>query len=238
MPLSFMYVTLSKLHWAFITAVGVTNVSARLSSIIKNTSGKACSPCVPVRIIVSYQVCARLVSAVCRIVVLLWLCSGPTIWCRSLKHMRLCIHVMNTSKSSSLLYVGIGMPMAMVFRYAYVPKVMGIHCSTSWAVSEIALFIWSLNALLRFSDLSLPSICPCEGFRSLQGVSISLQLYPVGVLGRLTGGLSPSLSGLALSSAPGRSSGSGLSSGLSLFGSHHLPPPPPPPPPLPPGSGL
>ena len=146
--------------------------------------------------------------------------------------MRLCIQVMNTSKLSSPLYVGIGVPVTMVFRYAYVPEVTGVHCSTSWAASEITLFIWSLNALLCFSDLSSPSIRPCEGFRSLQGVSISLQSYPMGVLGRLTGGLSPSLSGLVLSSAPGRSSGS------SLFGGHRPPLPPPPPPPLPPGSGL
>ena len=117
--------------------------------------------------------------------------------------MRLRIQVMNTSKSSSPPYVGIGMPVAMVFRYAYVPEVTGVHRSTSWAASEIALFIRSLNALLHFSDLSSPSICPCEGFQSLQGVSISLQSYPVGVLGRLMGGLSPSLSGFALSSAPG-----------------------------------
>ena len=87
------------------------------------------------------------------------------------------------------------MPVVMVFRYVYVPEVMGVHCSTSWAVSEIALFIQSLNALLHFSDLSSPSIHPCEGFQSLQGVLISLQSYPMGVLGRLMGGLSPSLSG-------------------------------------------
>ena len=83
MPLSFMYVTLSKLRWAFVTAAGVTNVSARLSSIVKNAGGQACSPHVPMRIIVLYQVCARSVSAACRFVVLLWSCSGPTIWCRS-----------------------------------------------------------------------------------------------------------------------------------------------------------
>ena len=83
MPLSFVYVTLLKLHWAFVTAVGVTNVSARLSSIVKNAGGKVCSPCIPMCIIVSYQVCAQLVSAACRMVVLLWLCSGPMIWCRS-----------------------------------------------------------------------------------------------------------------------------------------------------------
>ena len=136
--------------------------------------------------------------------------------------MRLCIHVMNTSKLSLPPYVGIGMPMATVFRYAYIPKVMGVHCSTLWAASEIALFIQSLNALLRFLDLSSPSICPCEGFWSLQGVLISLQLYPVGVLGRLMGGLSPSLSGLALPSAPGRSSGSGLLSGSLLFGGRYI----------------
>ena len=152
--------------------------------------------------------------------------------------MRLCIQVMNTSKSSSLLYVGIGMPVVTVFRYAYIPEVTGVRRSTSWAVSEIALFIRSLNVLLHFSDLSSPSDHPCEGFRSLQGVLISLQSYPMGVLGRLTGGLSPSLSGLVLSSAPGRLSGSGLSSGSSLFGGCCPLPPPPPPPPLLPGSGL
>ena len=64
----------------------------------------------------------------------------------------------------------------------------GVHCSTSWAVSEITLFIQSLNALLHFSDLSLPSVCPHEGLQSLQGVSICLQSYPMGVLGRLRGG--------------------------------------------------
>ena len=76
MPLSFVYVTLSKLRWAFVTGAGVTNVSARLSSIVKNAGGKACSPRVPVRIVVSYQVCARSISAARRIVVLLWSCSG------------------------------------------------------------------------------------------------------------------------------------------------------------------
>ena len=78
MPLSFMYVTLSKLHWAFVTAAGVMNVSARLSSIVKNAGGKACSPRVPVRIVVSYQVCARLVSAAHRIVVMFW--SYDLVW--------------------------------------------------------------------------------------------------------------------------------------------------------------
>ena len=110
--------------------------------------------------------------------------------------------LMDTTHSAALLYVGIGMPMATVFKYAYVPKVMGGHRSTSWAASEITLFIRSLNTLLCFLDLSSPSIRLCEGFRSLQGVSISLQSYPMGMLGRLTGGLSPSLSGLVLSSAP------------------------------------
>ena len=152
--------------------------------------------------------------------------------------MRLCIQVMNTSKLSSPPYVGIGVPVVTVFRYAYVPEVTGVRHSTSWAASEIALFIRSLNALLCFLDLSSPSDHLCEGFWSLQGVLISLQSYPVGVLGRLTGGLSPSLSGFALSSAPSRSSGSGLSSGSLLFGGRRPPPPPPPPLPLPPGSGL
>jgi hypothetical protein len=71
MPLSLVYVILSKLHWAFVTAAGVTNVSASLSSIVRKAGGNACKPHVPVHIVVSYQVCAWSFNAAHRIVVLL-----------------------------------------------------------------------------------------------------------------------------------------------------------------------
>ena len=48
---------------------------------------------------------------------------------------------MNTSKSSSLPYVGIGMPVVMVFRYVYVPKVMGIAI-TILSMSLLFILSW------------------------------------------------------------------------------------------------
>jgi hypothetical protein len=69
--LSLVNVILLKLRWAFITAAGVMNVSASLSSIIRNAGGNACKPHIPVHIVVSYQVCTRSFNAAHRIVVLL-----------------------------------------------------------------------------------------------------------------------------------------------------------------------
>jgi ABC-type polysaccharide/polyol phosphate export permease len=63
--------SISKLHWAFITAAGVTNISASLSSIIKNMGGNTCKPHIPVHIVVLYQVCTRSFNTACRMVVLL-----------------------------------------------------------------------------------------------------------------------------------------------------------------------
>jgi hypothetical protein len=71
MPLSLVYVILSKLHWAFITAAGVTNVSASLSSIVRNAGGNECKPHIPVHMVISYQVCTWSFNAARRIVVLL-----------------------------------------------------------------------------------------------------------------------------------------------------------------------
>jgi hypothetical protein len=53
------------------TAAGVTNISASLSSIVKNTGGNACKPCIPVHIVISYQVCTQSFNAAHRMVVLL-----------------------------------------------------------------------------------------------------------------------------------------------------------------------
>jgi hypothetical protein len=71
MPLSLVYVILLKLHWAFVTAAGVTNVSASLSSIIRNAGGNACKPRIPVHIVILYQVYTWSLNAAHRIVVLL-----------------------------------------------------------------------------------------------------------------------------------------------------------------------
>jgi hypothetical protein len=145
---------------------------------------------------------------------------------------------MKTSKSSSQLYEGIGMPVAMVLRYAYVPKVTGVRLSTSQAASQIALWIRPLNVLLHVSEIHLPSVRMRLGFGSQPDISSWLQSYPAGVAERSRGGLSPSLSVSGLCSGPGLSSRSKSSPGSPPAGG--LLPLPLPPPPLslpPPGSG-
>jgi hypothetical protein len=131
------------------------------------------------------------------------------------------------------------MPVAMVLRYAYVPKVTGVRLSMSRAASRIASWICPLNVLLHVSEICLPSVCMRLGFGSQPDMSSWLQSYPAGVAERPRGGPSPSLSVSGLWLGPGLSSGSESSPGSPPAGG--LLPPPPPPPPLsspPPGSGL
>jgi hypothetical protein len=129
---------------------------------------------------------------------------------------------MKTSKSSSPLYEGIGVPVATVLRYAYVPEVTGVYLSMSRAASQIASWICPLNVLLRVSEIHSPSVRMRLGFGSQPDISSWLQSYPAGGAERPRGGLSPSLSVSGLWSGPGLSSGSPPAGGL-------LPPPPPPP---------
>jgi hypothetical protein len=88
---------------------------------------------------------------------------------------------MKTSKSSSLLYEGIGVPVAMVLRYAYVPEVTGVCLSTSRAASQIASWIRPLNMLLHVSEIHSLSIRMHLGFGSQPDISSWLQSYPAGV---------------------------------------------------------
>jgi hypothetical protein len=140
---------------------------------------------------------------------------------------------MKTSKSSSPLYEGIGMPVATVLRYAYVPEVTGVRLSTSRAASRIASWIRPLNVLLYVSEIHLLSVRMRLGFGSQPDISSWLQSYPAGVAERPRGGLSPSLSISGLSSGSESLPGSPPAGGLLP-----LPPPPPPLSSLPPGSSL
>ena len=94
------------------------------------------------------------------VVIVFWSYDLSGVNCRSTLD-----HVMNTSMSSLPPYVGIGVPMATVFRYVYVPEVTGVHCSTSWAASVIVLLIQSS----RSASSSAPgwSFGSCKGYKSL-----------------------------------------------------------------------
>jgi hypothetical protein len=88
---------------------------------------------------------------------------------------------MKTSKSSSPLYKGIGVPVATVLRYACVPEVTGVRLSTLQAASRIASCIRPLNVLLHVSEIHSLSIHMCLGFGSQPDTSSWLQSYPAGV---------------------------------------------------------
>jgi hypothetical protein len=148
---------------------------------------------------------------------------------------------MKTYKSSSPLYEGIGVPVATVLRYTYIPEVTGVCLSMSQVVSQIALWIFPLNMLLRVSEIRSPSVHMHVGFGSQPDMSSWLQSYPAGVAERPRGGLSHSLSVSGLWSGPGLLSRSESSPGSPPAGGLLPPPRPPPPHPSlspPPGSGL